>query len=250
MQIKDDALIWEDESGPRTAPLYSEEAFSVINHLWLKMGWQFHTHYQFSWMGRPVLQLPEDLVRMQELIVALTPDLIIETGVAMGGSLLFYASLVRGLNKGHVIGIDVDLRPHNRKAIEEHELASHITVIEGSSIAPQTLASVEESCKGAKTVLVILDSNHSKRHVLAELTAYAPLVTKGSYLIVADGFKKHLHDVPRGKERWQWDNPFDATEEFLQSHPEFVAEEPKAPYHRAKVSAKGSHFLSGFLRKI
>lgn len=248
--IEEEVLEWEDASGKQRAPLYSKEAFEIINHLWLKIGWNFRTHYSYSWMGRPILQLPEDMVRMQELIYNLRPDVIIETGIAMGGSMLFYASLVRAMHHGRVVGIDVALRDYNKKALLEHELAPHITLIEGSSIDPELFSRVQGECKGAESILIILDSNHSKEHVLQELFTYAPLVTKDSYLIVADGFKKHLHDVPRGKKSWSWDNPLDAVELFLKSNPDFVMEEPLRHYNRSQMGSQGSHFLGGYLRRI
>jgi cephalosporin hydroxylase len=248
--VEADRLEWEDDAGKKSIPLYSKEAFALINHLWLKIGWQFRTHYSYSWMGRPILQLPEDIVRMQELIYKLRPDFIIETGIAMGGSLLFYASLVKAMNHGRVIGIDVALREHNKSALLAHELASYITLVEGSSIDPEIFARVQTLCHKAPCVLVILDSNHAKEHVLKELTLYSSLVTKDSYLVVADGFKKHLHDVPRGKSSWSWDNPLDAIEMFLEKESAFVREEPVPQYNRSKMGSQGSHFLGGYLRRI
>lgn len=249
LKVSRELLEWEDDSGYHSAPLYSEEAFAIINHLWLKIGWQFHTHYTYSWMGRPVLQLPEDVVRMQELIYKLKPDVIIETGIAMGGSMLFYASLVRAMNHGTVIGVDVALRDYNKEALLTHELAPYITIVEGSSIDPAIVAQVRTLCKDKETVLVILDSNHAKEHVLQELFAYAPLVTKGSYLVVADVFKKHLHDVPRGKKSWIWDNPSDAIDAFLAEDSSFTREAPLRHYNRSKIPSQGSHFFGGYLKK-
>ncbi len=229
-------------------PLYSPEAFEILSTTWLKVGWNQHYHYTFTWLGRPALQLPEDLIRLQEVIWELKPDLIIETGVAMGGSLLFYATLCHAIGKGQVVGIDIDLRPHNRKLLEEHLLAPHITLIDGSSTDPATLSQIPT--QPDQTIFIILDSNHSKDHVLKELELYSQLVTPGSYLVVADGFKKQLVDVPRGKELWGWNNPLAAIEQFLATHPEFVLELPERRYNRSDVRENVTHFQGGWLRRV
>lgn len=229
-------------------PLYSPEAFEILSETWLKVGWNAHYHYTFTWLGRPVLQLPEDLIRLQEVIWELKPDVIIETGVAMGGALLFYATLCKALDNGRVIGIDVDLRPHNREKLVNHSLAPFITLIDGGSTRPDTFSQIQIA--PGETVLVILDSNHSKKHVLKELELYSQLVTPGSYLIAADGFKKHLVDVPRGKERWSWDNPSSAVAEFLTSHPEFVLELPERRYNRSPIRESVTHFQDAWLKRL
>ncbi|HLO47420.1 MAG TPA: CmcI family methyltransferase, partial [Kamptonema sp.] len=126
-------LIQEIGGDCQTIPLYSKEAFEIISHYWLKLGWNQKYTYTFSWMGRPIIQLPEDMIRIQEVIYQVKPDVIIETGVAHGGSLIYYASLFKAMGKGRVVGIDIEIRPHNRKAIEEHELSSFIILVEGSS---------------------------------------------------------------------------------------------------------------------
>ncbi|NGX60784.1 MAG: Rhamnosyl O-methyltransferase [Chlamydiae bacterium] len=238
-------LTTEDEE----IPLYSKEAFSLLSELWLKAGWNLRYHYTFSWLGRPVLQLPEDLLRMQEVLWELKPDLVIETGIALGGSLLFYASLCQLNGKGSVVGIDIDLRPQNRTAIENHPLFPWITLLDGDSLAPATHEKLASLTKGKKSVLVVLDANHSYHHVRQELEQFAPLVTPGSYLVVADGFKKSLADVPRGKTRWEWDNPLNAIEDFLADHPEFTLQYPERRYNRSPVRLPVTHFPSGWLLK-
>ena len=162
-----------DEHGTRTFPLDSAEGFAAVSRAWLRSGWDVKYVYSFSWLGRPVIQFPEDLVRMQELIFAVKPDVLIETGVAHGGSLVFYASLFRVLEKGRVIGIEVDLKPQNRDAIRAGQLASLITLIDGSSVESSTLAEVRAQIKAGETVMVVLDCNHTRDHVLGELRAYA-----------------------------------------------------------------------------
>ncbi|MFN0065875.1 MAG: cephalosporin hydroxylase family protein [Chlamydiales bacterium] len=223
-------------------PLYSAEAFSILSKLWLKVGWTHRHHYSYTWMGLPILQLPEDLLRIQELVFQLKPDVIIETGIAMGGSLLFYASLCKALDNGRVIGIDIDLRPHSRARLEQHALAPWITLLEGDS------ATLRPSVEGK--VLVILDANHSKKHVAKELENFAPLVTPGSYLLVADGIKEELADTPRGKAHWKEDNPRAAILEFLERHPEFVLDSPQPLYSKNRTHENISHFSGGWLKKM
>src|SRR5215475_12958960 len=153
-------------------PFNSPEAFALVSRAWLRCGWDTKYVYSFTWMGRPIIQLPDDLVRIQEVIYRVKPDVIIETGVAHGGSLIFYASLCKAMGHGRVIGVDIEIRPHNRKAIEAHELFPLITLIEGSSTDPNIVTMVKALVKPGEMVLVLLDSNHSKRHVLEELNCY------------------------------------------------------------------------------
>lgn len=236
--------------GNQQLPLYSKEAFSLLSTLWLKIGWNHRYHYTFTWLGRPILQLPEDIVRLQEVLWELKPDVIIETGIALGGSLLFYASLCALAGKGRVIGVDIDLHATNREALENHPLSSYLTCIEGSSTDPLTLAAVRSLVEKDQSVFIVLDANHSKEHVLQELCLYAPLVTQGSFIVVADGFKQLLSDVPRGKKEWENDHPVAAVEEFLGSHPEFVLECPERHYNRSSIRKSVTHFQNGWLRRL
>ena len=229
--------------------LYSKEAFELISHQWLKIGWNQKYPYTFSWMGRPIIQLPEDMIRTQEVIYRVKPDVIIETGVAHGGSLIFYASLFKAMGKGRVIGIDIEIRPHNRKAIEAHELAEYITLVEGSSTAPEIVNAVKKMVKPGETVLVILDSNHTKQHVADELAAYHDLVTPGSYIVATDGSMKDLHDVPRGSPDWEWNHPTAAAAEFAQQHPEFILEQPAWPFSESDLTENITHWPEAWLRK-
>src|SRR6202041_1198377 len=135
--------------------------------------------YSFTWLGRPIVQLPEDILLIQEAIYQVKPDVIVETGVAHGGSLIFYASLCKTMEKGRVIGIDIEIRPSNRAAVEAHPLSSFITLLEGSSTNPDVVKQVRAAIRPKEVVLVLLDSCHSKDHVLEELQAYSPLVSKG-----------------------------------------------------------------------
>jgi cephalosporin hydroxylase len=204
-----------------TFPLYAAKAFETISRLWVKTGWAAKYSYNFSWMGRPVIQLPEDLLRVQELIYKLRPDVIVETGVAHGGTSIFFASLFEILGHGRVISIDIEIKPHNRSAIENHPLKRRITLIERSSIAPETLEEVRDLIYPNEKVMIILDSNHTKEHVRKELELYGPLATSGSYVVAEDGIMADLSDVPGGRTEWATDNPKSAVHEFLATHPEF-----------------------------
>lgn len=220
-------LVFENGEGDlEELDLFSPAAFSRLSRVWLRMGWVLKYPYSFTWMGRPVIQLPEDLLRIQEVIYRVKPDVVIETGVAHGGSLVFYASLFRALGRGRVVGIDVAIRPANRAALERHELFPLITLIEGSSIDPEAVAAVRSLVSPSDRVLVVLDSDHSKAHVRTELETYAPLVSVGSYIVATDGIMEDLHDAPRGHPAWNHDNPKRAAEEFLVQHPEFDLEDP------------------------
>jgi cephalosporin hydroxylase len=179
--------------------------------------------YNFSWMGRPIIQYPQDMIAMQEIIWEVKPDLIIETGVAHGGSLIFYASLLELIGNGEVVGIDIDIREHNRKEIEKHPMYKRIRLVEGSSVSNEVLANVKEFAKGKSRIMVCLDSNHTHEHVLEELKLYAPFVTTGSYMVVFDTV---VEDMAPGlvKDR-PWDkgnNPKTAVFEFLKENNQFI----------------------------
>ena len=242
-------LIHEINGDSQIIPLYSQEAFQIISQQWLKLGWNQKYTYTFSWLGRPIIQLPEDLMRIQEVIYKVKPDVIIETGIAHGGSLIYYASLFQAIGKGRVIGVDMEIRLHNRQAIESHELFPLITLIEGSSIAPEIVRQVKSLVKPGETVMVVLDSCHTKQHVLAELKYYYDLVSPGSYIVVTDGIMKNLDDVPRGKAEWKLDNPAEAAIEFVAQHPEFVIEQPQWPFNESELTQNITHWPSAWLRR-
>jgi cephalosporin hydroxylase len=242
-------VVAEGDGETRELPLYSPEAFSLLSELWIKVGWQVKYTYGFSWMGRPIIQLPDDLVRIQEVIYRVRPDVVIETGVAHGGSLVFYASLFKAMGKGRVIGVDVEIRPHNRKAIEAHELKPYITLVEGSSVDPGIVAEVRAAIAPGETVMVVLDSDHSKRHVAEELRCYSPMVTSGSYIVATDGVMQILHDVPRGKPNWKEDNPTAAAAEFARDNLDFVLEEPPFPFNEGQVTERVTHWPGAYLRR-
>lgn len=243
-------LTLEEAGQVEILDLYSREAFEAISRQWVRVGWNQKYQYTFSWMGRPVIQLPEDMIRMQEVIFRLKPDVIIETGVAHGGSLIFYSSLCRAMNKGRVIGIDIEIRPHNRAAIEAHPLNDRITLIEGSSTAPEIVAQVKSLLAPDESVLVILDSNHSYAHVHDELEAYAALVSPGSYVVATDGIMYDLADVPRGSSNWTTDNPTFAARDFAAGHPEFVIEQPTWVFNESALQRNITHWPGAWLKRL
>jgi cephalosporin hydroxylase len=242
-------LIVERDGESRDLPLYAAEAFSALSEAWVKVGWVVKYIYGFTWMGRPMIQLPDDMIRIQEVIYRVRPDVLVETGVAHGGSLVFYASLFKAMGRGRVIGVDVEIRKHNRAAIEAHELKPYITLVEGSSTDPKIVAEVRGLIAPGEKVMVVLDSDHSKRHVGGELEAYADLVAPGSYIVATDGIMRILDDVPRGKPSWKDDNPTTAAAEFAASHPEFVLEEPPFPFNEGEITERITHWPGAYLRK-
>ena len=194
----------------------------ALSRIWLREITPHKYAYNFTWMGRPIIQFPQDMMAMQEIVWAVRPDLIIETGIAHGGSILFYASLLELMGHGEVLGIDIDIRAHNRQAIVEHPMSKRVRMIEGSSIDPSVVAQVQAAAKGKRTI-VVLDSNHTHTHVLAELQAYAPLVCQGGYCIVMDTL---IEDMPArfftADRPWRvGDNPKTAVAEYLRSDDRF-----------------------------
>lgn len=203
---------------------YSQDAEFKENSLkWTQESMEKQYVYNFQWMGRPIIQYPQDILAMQEIFWDVKPDLIIETGIAHGGSIIFSASMLELIGgDGEVVGIDIDIREHNRAKIEDHSMYKRVTLIEGSSTSEEVYEQVKELVKGKQKILVVLDSNHTHEHVLKELNLYGSLVSKNSYLIVLDTF---VEDMPKGffKDR-PWDvgnNPKTAVREFLSQHTDF-----------------------------
>jgi cephalosporin hydroxylase len=240
-----------EESGQTTRhDLGSPEAFGIISKAWLRSGWDNKYVYGFSWLGRPIIQLPEDLLRIQEVLYRLQPDLIIETGIAHGGSLMFYASLCKLMGKGRVVGVDIDIRPHNKAAIKNHALSSLITLIEGDSIHANTIRQTKDLVAPGETVIVLLDSGHSKEHVLAELNGYSPLVSRNSYIVAMDGIMADVAGAPRTQPDWTWNNPKTAALEFVQTHPDFEIEEPIPPFNESNLKERVTYWPSAFIKRI
>ena len=236
--------------GGEPLPLYDRPAFEQLSDLWLKLSWVLKYSYTFTWMGRPVIQHPEDMLRLQEAIYFLRPDIVIETGVAHGGSLVFSASLMKAMGHGRaVVGVDVDIRPHNRRALEAHELYPMIRLIEGDSTAPEIVAQAAREVRKGDTVLVILDSNHSREHVRRELEAYHALVTPGSWIVATDGLMRELWDAPRGEPAWRIDNPAEAAREFAAAHPEFALEAPPWRFNESPLQRPITAWPDAWLRR-
>ena len=221
--MTDDRQQFQQRNREMIEAMAQDQHFQDTTRSWLNQSLRYEYSYHFEWMGIPIIQYPQDMVAMQEIIWQVKPDLIIETGVARGGSIVFYASMLEmmGLD-GRVIGIDIDIRPHNRQAIESHPMFKRITLIEGSSIDSQTVEHVQRIADGKRQVLVALDSNHTHEHVLEELRLCAPFVTEGSYLVVFDTV---IHDMPEelsSNRPWSPErNPKTAVREFLQSTSDF-----------------------------
>jgi cephalosporin hydroxylase len=247
---ENNVVIVKDGDGTKELPMASPEAFSEVSRAWLRCGWDTKYVYGFTWMGRPMIQLPDDMVRLQEVIYSIKPDVIIETGIAHGGSLIFHASLCRAIGKGRVIGIDIEIRPHNKEAIIAHEMSDYITMFEGSSIDPEIVSKVSENVGADDTVLVILDSNHTRDHVLGELNAYSPLVSKDSYIVACDGIMGNVTGAPRSEDDWGWNNPTEAAKEFTASHDEFVIEEPTFPFNEGVVTERVTYWPSAYIKRI
>jgi cephalosporin hydroxylase len=242
-------LAYLDDLGP--IPLEDPRVFEAIAEVYTRSGWGARYSYGFAWFGRPVIQLPEDLVRLQEAVYALQPDVVIETGIAHGGSLVFYASLLRAIGHGRVIGIDVEIRPHNRQALEEHPLRSLFTLVEGSSLAAETVARVRGLVQPGERVFLVLDSAHGRDHVLAELEAYSGLLTVGDYIAVADGIMRDVVGLPRSQPDWDANNPASAVATFLQNHPEFERGTPPRPFDETSgLPDVVTYYRSGWLRRI
>ncbi|MCU1488173.1 MAG: Cephalosporin hydroxylase [Actinomycetia bacterium] len=222
--------------------LYDPAAMPVLAELWTRAGWQNRLSYEVTWLGIPMIQVPEDIVMLQELVWKIRPTVVVECGVAHGGALVFYAGMLELLGHGRVIGVDVEIRKYNRLAIESHPLSDRIRLIEGSSTAPDILDQVRAEIRSDDVVLVLLDSNHTAEHVRAELEAYAPMVTPGSYVVVFDSVMTLVHDAPNGKPTWTDDNPVTAVNGFLGTHPDF---ERDASYERLQVT----YCRGGFLRR-
>ena len=197
--------------------------FLNLSKKWLLQSLKHQYSYHFTWLGLPIIQYPQDIIATQEIIWNVKPDLIIETGIARGGSLIYYASLLELINSdGLVLGIDIDIRKHNKDAILDHPMNKRITMIEGSSIDSDVIQQVKEISKNKKSILVILDSNHSHDHVLKELKFYSPLITSGSYLIVLDTIVEDLPDGFVKNRPWgKGNSPKTAVWEFLKSNKQF-----------------------------
>jgi len=233
----------EASTGPRELDIYTPEGFKVLSNLFTRSGWQQKISYEPTWLGIPIIQTPEDIVMMQELLWKVRPDVVVECGVAHGGAMVLYASILDLLGKGHVIGVDVEIRKYNRLALQSHPMSRRFTLIEGSSVETDTVEQVRRLIRPNDTVLVTLDSNHTAAHVAKELGLYAPMVSQDSYMVVFDGVMQVLTDAPGGSPTWDEDNPWRAIQDFLASNKDF---EVDSYYNRLKVT----HCPGGFLKRV
>lgn len=240
----------EGEGQAQTFGIGSPEAFSILSHVWLRSGWDAKYVYSFTWLGRPMIQLPDDMMRLQEVIYAAKPDVILETGIAHGGSAVFSASMCKLIGKGRVIAVDIEIRDHNRRAIESHELSELITLIEGSSTDAAVVANVARQIRPGETVMAFLDSCHTKEHVLAELEAYAPLVTPGSYIVAMDGIMEDVVGAPRTDPDWVWNNPKQAALEFVAGDARYVIEEPTFPFNEGDITERVTYWPCAFIKRV
>jgi cephalosporin hydroxylase len=221
----------------------NDEALVRLSRDWIRATAATRYSYHYTWMGRPVILFPQDLLAMQELVWALRPEVIVETGIAHGGSLVFYASLLELLGgEGLVVGVDIDIRAHNREAIESHPMARRIRLVEGSSTDPGVVSRVAAWTAGRKGIVVVLDSNHTHDHVLEELRLYARMVPKGGYIVVFDTIvqwmpKNLFADRPWGP----GDNPWTAVQAFLAENDRFQVD--RAPADKALITVAPDGFL-------
>ena len=229
------------ESGEvRKADLYSSEGMKLVTELWIKASFHNKVMYEPTWLGIPIIQYPNDIVMMQELIWKVRPDVVVETGVAHGGGAVLYASILELLGKGKVIGVDIEIRKHNRLAINSHPLSRRIELVEGSSTAPEMIDEIRSRIPTMGEVLVVLDSNHSYEHVVSEMELYKEFISPGGYMLVMDGVQQMLSDTPTGKAEWKHDNPLRAIQDFMIRHPDW---EVDSYYTRTQISSNPNGFL-------
>jgi cephalosporin hydroxylase len=214
----------------------------ALSRIWLRDSLPSKYSYNFTWLGRPIIQYPQDILALQEIVWRTRPELIIETGIAHGGSLIFFASMLELLGgSGRVLGIDIDIRAHNRRAIEAHPMARRIDMIEGSSIDAAVAAEVAKRGAGKRT-MAVLDSNHTHAHVAAELEAYAPLVSKGCYLVVLDTIVEDMPAAASAHRPWgPGDNPKTAVREFVGKNDRFIVD--RAIDHKLLISVGPEGYL-------
>ncbi|UTW61762.1 cephalosporin hydroxylase family protein [bacterium SCSIO 12741] len=224
--MSDEIKKFQEERKERIRKQGENEVLNDLSTRFMEESMRVEYSYNFSWMGRPIIQYPQDIVAMQEVIWKVQPDLIIETGIAHGGSLILYASLMELIGHGEIVGVDIDIRSHNREEIENHKMFKRIHLIEGGATDPDIIEQVRKMAEGKKKVMVVLDSNHTHQHVYDELKLYNEFVTKDSYLVVFDTVVEYL---PKGfftNRPWDvGDNPQTAVDAFLKENDAFEIDE-------------------------
>jgi cephalosporin hydroxylase len=224
----------------RVRPDKNVDELNEAGHRWIKALSENRLNYEIDWLGMPVIQTPEDLVLMQELIYSIRPDIIVEIGIAHGGGLVFYASLLELLGRGHVIGVDIEIRPHNRTAIENHWLSHRIDLIEGDSTSDETFGKVKTVVPRGSRVIVCLDSDHTRTHVLKELALYQSLIPVGGYFVVFDTVISRLAAVGNSEEKYLNNSPMEAVLDFIKLTPDFRID---TNYNKLYVSSAPDGFL-------
>ncbi len=241
----DPIAAFENECEDRVRTYAGDERLQALSCEWVRKSWSEKYSYNFRWLGRPIIQLPQDIIAMQEIIWEVQPDLIVETGIAHGGSLIFNASMLELIGgSGEVLGIDIDIREHNRKEIEKHSMFKRIRMIQGSSIDPEVVDDVKRFAEQKKRVLVCLDSNHEKDHVLEEMRAYCGLVSIGSFMVVFDTIVEELAGIKGSKDDFETNNPRAAIRVFLSENSDFKVIENWN--HKLLIT----HNPNGFLQRI
>lgn len=227
----------------RTGPVLDDAALRELARQWTRAAWQAGLYAGNTWLGFPILQWPTDMVVLQQIIFEQRPHVIVETGTHRGGSAIYYASLLRLLEGGRVVSVDLGIQDEVRRAIAASPFAGMITLVQGDSKSPEIVRRVGEVIGGESNVLVALDSDHSRAHVLAELRAYCGFVPAGGYLIAMDTICHDLWDLPNGARAWKQNNPLRAVEDFLREHPEFESD-------RARGKFLVTYAPGGFLRRV
>jgi len=237
-----------ESTGAAEYPLFSPEAFRVVSRQFLTLGWNLGHWSTFSWMGRQLLQFPDDVLRLAELLWRVRPDVILETGIYDGGSTLLFAALCRLAGAGRVISIEKEIRAGVREAVQDWG-SGLVTLVEGDSASAEAAAIARRAIGSGERVCVFLDADHSAKHVAAELRHYGPLVTSGCYLIVADSVIPEFAHTPSGERSWSWDNPGAAVDAFLAEYPEFLRERPLARFGEGADFSELSYFPDTWLRR-
>ncbi len=230
----------ETDNYSKEIDVYGKDGFKTLAEIWIKAACQQKVMYEPTWLGIPIIQFPEDILMMQELLWKVRPDVIVEAGVAHGGSAVFYASILEIIGKGRIIGVDVEIRQYNKVAIKSHPMSKRIQLIEGSSVDTAVFNKVLSLIKKGEKVLVVLDSNHSYAHVKKELELYHGIVSNDSYLVAMDGAQGLVWDIPSGKKEWKEDNPLRAINEFLDEHQDWEAD---ANFNRLPVTSNPKGYL-------
>lgn len=241
--MADDRAAFEEECRTNAARMGADAELRALTQRWIDRASEHQYTYNFRWLGLPIIQYPQDVLALQELVWSVRPNLIVETGVARGGSAIFYASMLELLGgDGMVLGIDIDIRAHNRDAIESHPLAGRVRLLEGSSTADDVVANVVETASKQERVMVVLDSNHTHDHVLEELRAYGPLVTDGSYLVVLDTIIEDMPAEAFPDRPWsRGANPRTAVDEYLTEDTRFEVD--SALHDRLLISVAPGGYL-------